>query len=97
MQIKKQDVINYLEEAWENLLWGGMVANFYANGDSWVRNEGSFNGGVIYKIELGRENFADSYVMDGREKDENMKEDFIADFYAEIENELAVKHGIELV
>lgn len=96
MQIKKQDVINYLEEAWDYLLRGGMVANFYANGDSWVRNEGSFDGGVIYKIELGRANFADSYVMDGNDKDEKMKDDFIADFYSEMKNELA-KRGIELV
>ena len=96
MQIRKQDVINYLEEAWENLLRNGMVANFYANGDSWVRQQGSFDGGVIYKIELGWDNFSDSYVMDGNEKDENMKDDFIADFYSDMKNELA-KHEIELV
>ena len=96
MKIKKQDAINFLEEAWENLLRNDMVANFYANGSNWVRQQGSFDGGVIFKIELGWNHFADSYVMNGNEKDENMKDDFISDFYLEMENELA-KHEIELV
>lgn len=84
------------EEIWENIIWEGMEAILYNDGDTWTRQEGSTGideDDIIYKVPLSFYYWSDSYVLAKNEdedlvKDESMKEYFINDMTNQIYNEL---------
>lgn len=85
------------EEIWENIIWEGMEAILYNDGDTWTRQEGSTGideDDIIYKVPLSFYYWSDSYVLAKNEdedlvKDESVKKYFINDMTNQIYNELA--------
>lgn len=85
------------EEIWENIIWEGMEAILYSDGDTWTRQEGSAGideDDIIYKVPLSFYYWSDSYVLAKNEdedlvKDESVKKYFINDMTNQIYNELA--------
>ena len=96
--MKKEQVRNFVEkEIWENLIWEGMEAILYKDGETWTRQEGSTGtdeDDIIYKVPLSSTYWGESYSLawDKEEeewiKDETMKEDFIDDIADEILEEI---------
>lgn len=79
------------EEVWENLLWDGMEAALFEDGDVWVRQKGvvsSDEDEVIYKVDLSPHYWADSFGVEVDEEgnlsiDPEMQEEFIQVFSEE--------------
>ena len=93
----KDLVRSFVEEIWENLVWEGMEAILYKDGETFVRQEGSAGtdeDDIIYKVSLSSNYWGESYALDWDEeseeyiKDKTMKEDFIDDVTNEVLNEL---------
>lgn len=84
------------EEIWENIIWEGMEAILYNDGDTWTRQKGSTGideDDIIYKVPLSFYYWSDSYVLAKNEdedlvKDESVKEYFINDMTNQIYDEL---------
>lgn len=79
------------EEVWENLLWEGMEAVLFEDGEVWVRQKGTVSSGedeVIYKVDLGPHYWADSFGVEMDEEgnlstDPEMQEEFVQVFLEE--------------
>lgn len=73
-----------IEMVWENLLWDGMEAVLYDDGETWTRQASSFGEDedkIIYKINLDTWYWADSFTVTKNDdgeivKDESMREEF---------------------
>ena len=92
----EQMVIELIEVVWENLLWNGMEAVLYEDGETWTRQATVFGGDedkIIYKINLDTWNWVDSFAVvknvDGEIiKDESMREKFFDTMIDEVVEEL---------
>ena len=80
----EQMATELIETVWENLLWDGMEAVLYEDGETWTRQASAFGedeSKIIYKINLDTWYWVDSFTVikndDGEIiKDESMREDF---------------------
>lgn len=91
-KLNKQAVMRFLEKAWDNLLWDGMEIILYKDGDSGVRQQGSFGKDeeeIAYTLSLDTSYWIDSYAVKkdedgGMVADEDMKEDFMEEIKVEL-------------
>ena len=99
VKLTKQAVMEFLEEAWNNLLWDWMEIVLYKDGDNWIRQQGSFGEDeeeIVYTLSLDTNYWIDSYVVKKDEDDdvvtdEDMKEGFMEDIFEEISQEVEVE------
>ena len=92
----EQMAIELIEVVWENLLWNGMEAVLYEDGETWTRQATVFGGDkdkIIYKIDLDEWHWRDSFAVienDDREitKDASMREKFFDTMIDEVIEEL---------